>query len=251
MRATVISVKEIPPLEHDEAMRVAGVEHERLLGAVDGLSGDDWRRPTDCTGWDVKAVLGHTLGMLEMNADKAEEARQGIAAAQRSGRNGGTWLDALTANQVDEHAHLDPVELTAALKAAAPKALSGRSAATAEELAATFNPGPPFEGEWTRGYLLDVIHTRDRWMHRVDIARATGHELTVTPEHDGRIVADVVADWARGHGKAFSLTLDGPAGGTFMAGDGGEQLHLDAVEFCRILGGRSHGTGLLAHELPF
>jgi hypothetical protein len=29
-----------------------------------------------------------------------------------------------------------------------------------------FNPGPPFDEEWTRGYLTDVIHTRDPWMHR-------------------------------------------------------------------------------------
>ncbi len=63
------------------------------------------------------------------------------------------------------------------------------------------------------GYLLDVILTRDPWMHRVDIARATGRDLVLTPEHDGRIVADVVAEWARRHGQPFTLTLTGPAGG--------------------------------------
>ena len=71
---------------------------------------------------------------------------------------------------------------------------------------------------WRMGYLLDVILTRDPWMHRVDIARATGRELELTPEHDGRIVADVVAEWARRHGQPCTLTLTGPAGGEFVAG---------------------------------
>ena len=48
---------------------------------------------------------------------------------------------------------------------------------------------------WRLGYLLDTIFTRDTWIHRVDIARATGRDLLLTPEHDGRLVADVVAEW--------------------------------------------------------
>jgi hypothetical protein len=56
------------------------------------------------------------------------------------------------------------------------------------------------------GYLLDTILTRDPWMHRVDIARATGRDMVLTADHDGRIVADVVAEWARRHGQPFTLT---------------------------------------------
>jgi hypothetical protein len=104
---------------------------------------------------------------------------------------------------------------------------------------------------WRMGYLLDVILTRDPWMHRVDIARATGRDLVLTPEHDGRIVADVVAEWARRHGRPFTLTLTGPAGGTFVAGNGGESITVDAVEFCRTLAGRADGSGLLTQEVPF
>ena len=88
-------------------------------------------------------------------------------------------------------------------------------------------------------------------MHRVDISRVTGRSLVLTPEHDGRIVADVVAEWARRHGCSFRLELTGPAGGTFIKGDGGEAITLDAVEFCRILSGRAVGAGLLTQEVPF
>ena len=105
---------------------------------------------------------------------------------------------------------------------------------------------------WRMAYLFDVVLTRDPWMHRVDIARATGRELELTPGHDGRIVADVVGEWARRHGRPCTLVLTGPAGGSFVAGDGaGEHHELDAVEFCRIISGRASGAGLLTQEVPF
>ena len=80
---------------------------------------------------------------------------------------------------------------------------------------------------------------------------ATGRDVDLTPQHDGRIVADVVAEWARRHGQPFTLTLTGPAGGTFQAGQDGPELTLDAVEFCRILSGRASGDGLLSTAVPF
>ncbi len=104
---------------------------------------------------------------------------------------------------------------------------------------------------WKMGYLLDTILTRDTWMHRVDIARATGHDMVLTAEHDGRIVADAVAEWARRHGQPFTLELTGPAGGSFSQGSGGEAIRLDAVELCRIFSGRATGDGLLTQEVPF
>jgi hypothetical protein len=165
---------------------------------------------------------------------------------------GGYRIDALTALQVEEHAHLTPGELLEAMRKAAPAALAGRRSTTAEDRAAAYAPGPPFDPEWTRGYLLDVIHTRDPWLHRVaDIARATGRAPVLTSDHDGRIVADVVAEWAGRHGQAFTLVLDGPAGGTFVTGDGGEHLQLDAIDFCRILSSRAEGRGLLTTKVPF
>ncbi|MGN6780698.1 MAG: hypothetical protein ACTHJH_04285, partial [Marmoricola sp.] len=89
------------------------------------------------------------------------------------------------------------------------------------------------------------------WMHRMDLARATGRDPVLTPEHDGAIVADVVAEWAARHGTAYGLTLGGPAGGTWSSGVGGEEIELDAVDFCRVLSGRGAGSGLLATQVPF
>lgn len=109
--------------------------------------------------------------------------------------------------------------------------------------------GPPL-GLRSVGYLMDCIYTRDAWMHRIDLARATGRELVVTADHDGRLVADVVREWARAHAQPYRLVLTGPAGGAFGAAHG-RHLELDAVQFCRAVSGRAPGEGLLATPVPF
>ena len=104
---------------------------------------------------------------------------------------------------------------------------------------------------WHLAYLLDVILLRDPWMHRVDISHAVGRPMVLTADHDGRIIADVVAEWAGRHGNPFTLRLTGPAGGMYVQGSAGPELELDAVEFCRILSGRAPGEGLLTEFVPF
>ena len=101
------------------------------------------------------------------------------------------------------------------------------------------------------GYLIDTIFTRDTWMHRLDICRATGRDMVLTPEHDGRLIADVVAEWARRHGQPFTLVLAGPAGGQWRSGDAGDRIELDALEFCWTLAGRAPAAGLLTTMVPF
>jgi hypothetical protein len=113
--------------------------------------------------------------------------------------------------------------------------------------------GPVVE-TWRLGYSIDVIYLRDLWMHRIDLHRAVGRPPELTAAHDGRVVADVVAEWAGRHGQPVVLDLRGPAGGTYTAGVVGEETErrtLDAVEFCRTLAGRAAASGLLATVVPF
>lgn len=255
MTTDLVDVADVPALEHEEAMALAGTEYERLLQLVDALAPDDWSQPTDCTGWDVKAVLSHLLGFMKVTADPAEGARQAAIASRTAEEQGISRLDAQTALHVREHAHLSPQEIAAALHEWAGRALAGRAGTTPEQRQAPYPTGFPGEGVWTRGYLLDVVLTRDQWMHRVDLCRATARQMILTPDHDGRIVADVVADWARRHDRPVTLYLDGPVGGGFSAGGGGTKFQLDAVEFCRVLSGRDcaavPATGLLTTFVPF
>ena len=247
----VVPVEEIPPLDHDEAMALAAAEYARLLALADELSPDDLLRPTDCTAWSVRDVLGHLLGMAEMQADPAEQRRQVGTATERARESGELWLTEMTALQVREHTHLTTAELRAALHETVPRALAGRRALSAEGRAEPYDPQLPGEPMWTLGYLIDVVLTRDPWLHRIDICRAVGRRMFLVSGHDGRIIADVVADWAGRHGRPFALELTGPAGGRFRAGHGGADLRMDAVEFCRTLSGRATGPGLLQTPVPF
>jgi uncharacterized protein (TIGR03083 family) len=244
-------VEQIPEIGHDEAMNLAATEYDRVLRLADDLAGGDWSRRTDCTDRDVRDMLGHLLGMYELQADAEEQTRQYKTAAGIAGQTGGIPLHELTALQVREHGHLSTAELRRSLHNTAPRGLTARRATTGEQRAATYLPEMPGEQPWTFGDLVDIIHTRDSWMHRIDIGRATGRVVTLSSAHDGRIVADVVAEWARRHREPFTLTLTGVAGGTYRSRTGGPQNTLDAIEFCRIISGRATAEGLLNTPVPF
>ncbi len=148
---------------------------------------------------------------------------------------------------------MTPVAIISRLAAVAPKAVRARRRTPAlVRWAVRLKNDPPFDAErWTYGYLVDTIFTRDMWMHRLDISRATERPMDVTAGHDGRLVADVVAEWGRRHGRPFALTLTGRAGGQWRSGEAGEDLRLDALDFCWIVAGRESGAGLMATKVPF
>ncbi|MEV1296183.1 hypothetical protein [Pseudonocardia sp. NPDC049635] len=175
------------------------------------------------------------------------------AASRAAKRAGGPMIDSMTAMQVADHAAMSTADLIEVATINGPRAAHWRVTAPAAFRRMPMNEQVGGQPErWRIGYLLDIILTRDPWMHRVDIARATGRPVVLTAEHDGRIVADVVAEWARRHGQPFSLTLTGPAGNEFVTDTGhGPHLNLDAVEFGRTLSGRTPATGLLAQQVPF
>ena len=250
MTTTSTRVDQIPPLERQEAGVLASAENDRFVALVRALQTDDWSRPTDCPDWDVRAMASHVLGAMDANASLRVFVHQFRAGKKAAGDR--PDIDGMTEVQVRERADLGPAQLVERIAVMAPKAAAGRRRVPGlmRRMPMKVEVAKVME-TWRLGYLLDIIFTRDTWMHRVDISRATGHELVLTPGHDGRIVADVVAEWARRHGRPFTLELTGPAGGTFTNGDGGESISLDAVEFCRTVSGRAEGTGLLTQEVPF
>ena len=237
----------VPALDHETAMQLAADEYARFLDLLRSLDDEDWTRPTECTGWDVRAMAGHTVGMALMATGLTQTLRQQAKAMRR----GGVPLDALTALQVEEHADLTTDQLIDRFAEVGPRAARGRRRTPGfvrrMPLPAAQDVGGHKE-RWTNGFLLDTILTRDPWMHRMDIARATGKPPTLTPDHDGVIVADVVAEWAGRHGRPYDLVLEGPAGGRFTGGADGDEIRVDAVDFCRLLSGRAADSPV-DHEL--
>ena len=239
-----------PALDRATAMTLAATEYGRYLDQLRSLDPGQWSLPTDCPAWDVRAMATHNLGMAEMVASFRENLRQNRAASRR----GGLFIDALTGLQVQERATMTPPQIVVRYAQVGPRAAGARRRMPALLRSRAMPVAQPVGGideTWTIGFLIDTILTRDTWMHRVDTARATGRPVGLTADHDGVLVADVVAEWAARHDAPCVVRLTGPAGGQWQFGTGGPELELEAVQFCRILSGRAAGDGLLNVAVPF
>ena len=249
---TTTDASTIPSVGHREAMALQATEFDRAVALLRTLDADQWSTPTVCPDWDVRQMWLHVLGASEAGASMRENMHQMRVARARRKELGVSLEAGLSSVQVDEREHVPATDLADRLALIAPKTVKGRSRTPAPMRAMKIAIDAPVVEKWALGYLIDIIYLRDAWMHRVDTARATGAELVLTADHDGRIIADVVAEWARRHGQPFTLELTGDTGGIYSAGDGGgDKLTMDAVEFCSILSGRGEATGLLTTIVPF
>jgi uncharacterized protein (TIGR03083 family) len=248
MKSTITKVGDIPKYRHDEAMALAETEYERFADLLTSLSDDEWSTPTDCDRWNVANVTSHLIAMSQMIAAfPVEMVRQQRASKPLIAELGLPKFDAWTEYQAKMHT--GGKVLVESYRAHYPRALRRRQRFP-KMLRGVRMPQPPY-GWWSFTYMLDDILTRDVWMHRVDVSRATGRDLLLTPEHDGRFVANIVRDLGARWDRPFNLTLTGPAGGEYVKGSGGPEIRVDAIEFCRILSGRSQGHGLPTEVVPF
>jgi uncharacterized protein (TIGR03083 family) len=233
-----------------EARLLAEEEFARFADTVASLTADEWAMPTDCTDWDVRKIALHVLGSAEAQASVREfghQLRRGLPINRRIDSH--HWVDGLNALQVRERERLSNAELVAQLGAIGPKAVKGRWGTPPPMRYVPLSFGPPI-GWAPLKYLLDVGFTRDVWAHRIDIHQAIGRPMCLSAGHDGRLVADIVLEWADIHRQPFELMLDGEAGGKFSQGVDGERVEMDALDFLRTLSGRLPGTGVLSHPLP-
>lgn len=254
IQEATMDVTATAPLTHAQGMALFEVELQRNLDLMRALNEPAWSSQTECPDWDVRRMYLHVLGACESGASTRELLHQMLAARRYQKEHGGPQEAALSATQVAERLDLTPPQLVARFEEVAPRTVRKRTKMPALMRRAALKVDGPVVEKWTLGYLIDTIYLRDAWMHRVDVTRATGAALVLTRDHDGRIVADVVAEWARRHGQPFTLHLTGPAGGSFTGGRPSADdpvIELDAVEFCRVLAGRASGDGLLTTIVPF
>jgi uncharacterized protein (TIGR03083 family) len=255
MTTTMADVRGLDPLDRSTAIELGRTEYQRLVDVLRDLSEHDWERPTDCTEWTVRDLAGHVAGMMSSNTSFRRFVGEQIRATRLAKRKGIEPVDAMTTLQVEHMAPLTAPELVERMQRLVDPAAAGR-----RRLPAWFGRSAKFPQvvngtteRWSLDYLFGIIVTRDTWLHRVaDVARAVDRAPVLSADHDGRIVADVVVEWTRRHGRDVELTLTGPAGGHFRQGTSGPQLEVDAVEFCRMLSGRAEPTHeLLTTNVPF
>ncbi len=251
MRSTAINVVGIDPISHKEGMTLAETEYRRYTDVLGQLRPDDWAVQTVNTDWNVKQLTQHVLGFAESNASFPVFVKAMRAGKKRSKVRGyDHFIHGMNEVQVEEREHLTTDELVAQWKTTWPRALKGRRRFPPFMRPIPLDFGPIVGKKPMGSYLMDVVFTRDTWMHRIDTCRAVGLEPELTPEHDGRLIEDMVAEWTKLYDLSITLKLEGPAGGIYVRGAGEDDLTIDAVEWIWILSGRSTGTGLLKKELP-
>jgi uncharacterized protein (TIGR03083 family) len=237
-------------INRKEARGLAFAEFEKFAALAASLSPEERTTDTDCVGWDVRKMVLHVLGSADAQASPLvflHQLRRGLPLNKQIDSH--HWVDGLNELQIRERADLADAEVIAQLQAIGAKAIKGRFG-TPLPLRYTPVPfGPPI-GWKPVNYLLEVGFTRDVWAHRIDIHAVIGRPMELDPAHDGRLVADIVGEWAELHGQPFALHLTGTAGGTFSQGDGGEHVEMDALDFIRTLCGRLPGAGVMRHPLP-
>jgi uncharacterized protein (TIGR03083 family) len=237
-------------IKRPEARVLAEDEFVRFAAMAASLTSEEWATPTDCPGWDVRRMVLHVLGSGAAQASVRQfmhQLRCGLPLNKEIDSH--HWVDGMNEIQIRERHHLSNDEVVAQLQAIGPRAVKGRWRTPPPMRYLPVPFGPPI-GWAPLKYLLDVGFTRDLWAHRIDIHTAIDRPMHLAADHDGRLVADIVAEWAALHGQPFELVLDGPAGGKFTQGVDGERVEIDALDFIRTLSGRLPGTGVLSHQLP-
>ena len=92
MNTDAVDDTSIPALDHERRWTSRTPSSPCAEGCRGCLDRHGVLRPTDCSGWDVRAVLGDLLGMLEIQADPEERARQiKLATQTRSTTAGCAW----------------------------------------------------------------------------------------------------------------------------------------------------------------
>jgi uncharacterized protein (TIGR03083 family) len=234
----------LPQTDPEEAQAIGDAEGRTALALLGALGDSDWARPTDCTEWDVRTLVAHLVAQCEDSIHLGTLLRRELVGRRRYPAK--TAVDAHMAVGVDDHHAQSGPELVDRFALLWPRAVRARRQRPGPLRRITIDSGVPGQPRWPIAYLLDVIGNRDLWMHRVDLARATGRPLVVG-DHDRQIVAQVIGDLARGWSAApVALQLTGRAGGWWLVGAGEPVavVRAGAVAYLRALSGRDDNVAL-------
>ncbi len=212
---------------------LAGIARNELTAFVrllEQLDPGDWSRPTPCSLWDVRDVVAHQAGHIQSGMGLGGLLWQinPVFVAPYLRRRM-SMLDGMNQKQVDIRRDRPVEALIAELREGTPRSIARRQRVN-PVAAAVRVPVPPV-GLMPVGRLLHRIFPRDMWIHRLDIADATGRPFEVSAEHDGALLAMAIEDAARlvrkrQPGLGITLYLDGPAGGAWRLSEGPAEVSL-------------------------
>ena len=160
-----------------------------LAALVDGLSDEDFGRPTRCPGWSVAELVAHCEGILLRLVGENAEPFDGVAETDRVGyyrydpdgpREGDdsdrTFSEVVRDRVIDEVGGRSGAELRTALeRARSPRTLDGIAALPADRVILRSGHPPMTYGEFVASRNVEM------GVHTMDIAQAVGRPEEVTP----------------------------------------------------------------------
>lgn len=239
---------EIPAVSAAEAGQLMQTSYNRFLSLLETLRPEEWLLQTPCTEWNVRDMVAHQAGAYATGLGYREMLRQYLTIPGP----GQLPEDAINALQLRERVNKTPADLIAELRQAGPTAIKNWT--DGFQLVRWITIPHKIAGMLNLNYLMWIVHSRDTWIHRLDISIATGRPFEQTPEHDGRMVALVVRDLAQNltrklGSRAIGLVLRGAAGGSWKIGQGEPVaiLEMDALDFNLFLSGRQTYEQAMQH----
>jgi uncharacterized protein (TIGR03083 family) len=244
MTGSFTAAADLPQTDRDQAARIGHAEGQAAAALLRRLTDSDWQKPTDCPEWDIRALVSHLVGQCEDGLRLRTSLRRELTGRRRY--PGRASVDAHMAVQVDDHRAEPGPELAERFALLWPRAVQARRRRPTAVRRITLGSGLPATPRFNLGYLLDIIYTRDLWMHRLDLARATGQSFQAG-DHDRHIVEQAARDLALAWPAApVALELTGPAGGSWLIGSGepAAVIRAQATVWMRALAGRDDNPEL-------
>jgi len=229
---TIFEAVQVPYVTVEESEALLHTELERFWTLLESLDQQDWNKPTACTAWSVRDILAHQAGGYASGTSYKEMIHQYMSIPKK----GQLPEDAINETQLADRMGKSPAELIAELRRVGPVAIE--KWAHQFQLIKLVTIPHQVTGNLSIRHLMLVIHSRDTWMHRLDICRATGRKFEQTAEHDGRIAALVMRDVAKVLSKkagerSVAFELSGIPGGLWKigVGDPGSTIQMDVLDF--------------------
>ena len=231
-----------------EARVLAEAEFARFAELVASLTPVEWATPTDCIGSDVRKTW--RMSSVQATRRPPSGVRPSVAAGHsaQQGDRLHHWVDGLNELQIRS---VDNLERRTRGTDCCGRSKGGQGplAHPASGPLYPFRSGRRSDGHpsstcstWGSPAMSGLIGSMST---RPLAGRCSSGPITMA--------ASWPTSWPNGadlHRQPFELVLDGPAGGKFVQGVGGERVEIDALDFIRTLSGRLPGEGVLRNPLP-
>lgn len=233
--ATSVNLAHLRPLDHKTSMQLAARENELFAALLRDLDETEWDLQTDCELWSVRDIVAHLIGWAECVSSPKEAAHQ-VGSMVRRRSEFDNIVHAQNQVQVEDRRPLSPAQLVETYEETSARMLRVRNVVGVVGKAIPMY-NSLVGGLASVGFVADTIFTRDTFMHRIDISRAAGRELTMGLFQE-TLVADIVRDWAGRIDVPVRVELEGSGGGLFAHEGARVTVRASAPDFCRFMAGR-------------